>query len=80
MRNEKMRTELSPTQNLTVGCLSGAVESTVNMPVKTYKFCAQEGRALPKSVSGWFRGVGVQAGEFSRHILRSVMALNSHLL
>jgi hypothetical protein len=35
----------------------------VNMPVKTYKFCAQEGRALPKSVAGWFRGVGVQAGE-----------------
>lgn len=35
----------------------------MNMPVKTYKFCAQEGRALPKSVAGWFRGVGVQAGE-----------------
>ena len=49
----EMRTELTPTQNLTVGCLSGAVESTVNMPIKTYKFCAQEGRPFPKSISGW---------------------------
>ncbi|KAL3791900.1 hypothetical protein HJC23_010760 [Cyclotella cryptica] len=53
---------LSPAENLAVGCLSGAVEATVNMPIKTYKFCAQEGRALPTSLPGWFRGVAVQAG------------------
>ena len=63
-----MRTELSPAQNLAVGCLSGAVESTVNMPVKTYKFCMQECRALPTNVSGWFRGVGVQAGKITFYV------------
>jgi solute carrier family 25 2-oxodicarboxylate transporter 21 len=28
----------------------------------TFKFCKQEGRALPTSIGGWYRGVGVQAG------------------
>jgi hypothetical protein len=32
------------------------------MPILTYKFCLQEGRLLPSTVSGWYRGVGLQAG------------------
>jgi solute carrier family 25 (mitochondrial 2-oxodicarboxylate transporter), member 21 len=31
------------------------------MPILTYKFCLQEGRALPKTISGFYRGIGVQA-------------------
>lgn len=31
------------------------------MPILTFKFCKQEGRALPTSIGGWYRGVGVQA-------------------
>ena len=34
----------------------------MQMPILTFKFCKQEGRALPSSVGGWYRGVGVQAG------------------
>jgi len=34
----------------------------LQMPVLTYKFCLQEGRPLPSSISGFYRGVGVQAG------------------
>ena len=32
------------------------------MPILTFKFCKQEGRPMPTSVGGWYRGVGVQAG------------------
>eukprot|EP01082_Thalassiosira_pseudonana_P009294 g8213.t1 g8213 contig29:16378-17262(+) len=54
-------TTLSPTENLAIGCLGGAVESTLQMPIVTYKFCSQEGRAFPKTVGGWYRGVFLQA-------------------
>lgn len=54
--------QLSPVENLMVGSFSGALETCLQMPILTYKFCRQEGRSLPKSVSGWYRGVGVQAG------------------
>lgn len=48
-------------ENLSVGAMGGAVEVCLQMPILTYKFCLQEGRALPTSVAGWYRGVGVQA-------------------
>jgi solute carrier family 25 (mitochondrial 2-oxodicarboxylate transporter), member 21 len=32
------------------------------LAVLTYKFCLQEGRPLPTSIPGWYRGVFVQAG------------------
>ena len=54
--------QLSPVENLMVGSFSGALETCLQMPILTYKFCRQEGRSLPKSISGWYRGVGVQAG------------------
>jgi solute carrier family 25 2-oxodicarboxylate transporter 21 len=58
----KIRTPLSPTENLAVGAFGGALETCLQMPILTYKFCLQEGRLLPSTVSGWYRGVGLQAG------------------
>lgn len=49
-------------ENLAVGSFSGALETCIQMPILTYKFCLQEGRALPTNTAGWFRGVAVQAG------------------
>lgn len=57
-----VRIPLSPLENLSVGAIGGAVETCLQMPILTYKFCAQEGRAFPATVGGWYRGVGVQAG------------------
>ena len=53
---------LTPYENLAVGAVGGALEVSLQMPILTYKFCVQEGRALPKSIGGWYRGVFVQAG------------------
>jgi solute carrier family 25 (mitochondrial 2-oxodicarboxylate transporter), member 21 len=45
-----------------VGAIGGSLETSLQMPILTYKFCLQEGRVMPKSIPGWYRGVGVQAG------------------
>jgi hypothetical protein len=58
---QQPRVPLSPLENLSVGALGGALETCLQMPIITYKFCVQEGRALPRNVSGWYRGVSVQA-------------------
>ena len=58
----RVRAQLSPVENVAVGAFGGALETCLQMPVLTFKFCTQEGRALPTSVAGWYRGVGVQAG------------------
>lgn len=64
MSSEKRKNiALSPLENLSVGAIGGALETCLQMPVLTYKFCLQEGRAVPPAFSsGWYRGVGVQAG------------------
>ena len=54
---------LSPTENLLIGAAGGAVETSFQMPIITYKFCSQEGRAMPSNIARWYRGVFVQAGE-----------------
>lgn len=59
---QPVRAQLSPVENVAVGAFGGALETCLQMPVLTFKFCTQEGRALPTSVAGWYRGVGVQAG------------------
>uniref|UniRef100_A0A7S2AAG0 Mitochondrial carrier protein n=1 Tax=Trieres chinensis TaxID=1514140 RepID=A0A7S2AAG0_TRICV len=56
------RATLSPIENLGVGAFGGALETCLQMPVLTYKFCLQEGRPLPKTFTGWYRGLAVQAG------------------
>eukprot|EP00931_Biecheleriopsis_adriatica_P033896 TRINITY_DN19649_c0_g1_i1.p1 TRINITY_DN19649_c0_g1~~TRINITY_DN19649_c0_g1_i1.p1 ORF type:complete len:300 (+),score=51.90 TRINITY_DN19649_c0_g1_i1:86-985(+) len=58
----KPRALLSESENFLVGIAGGTTETCVLMPVLTWKFCAQEGRPLPRSMSGFYRGVAVQAG------------------
>jgi solute carrier family 25 2-oxodicarboxylate transporter 21 len=59
---DRVRTPLSPMENIGVGALGGALETCLQMPILTYKFCLQEGRPLPLNMVGWYRGVAVQAG------------------
>mmetsp|Transcript_62391 Transcript_62391/g.75086 ORF Transcript_62391/g.75086 Transcript_62391/m.75086 type:complete len:281 (+) Transcript_62391:81-923(+) len=61
-KNGLIRVPLSPFENLAVGAFGGAVETFLQMPLLTYKFCVQEGRALPTTIPAWYRGVAVQAG------------------
>lgn len=56
------RLSLSPVENLIAGAIGGALEISIQMPILTYKLCVQEGRALPTTVEGWYRGVVAQAG------------------
>lgn len=58
----RIRQPLSPIENLAVGSFAGALETCLQMPILTYKFCLQEGRPLPSSPAAWYRGVAVQAG------------------
>jgi solute carrier family 25 2-oxodicarboxylate transporter 21 len=58
----RIRSRLTPFENLAVGALGGAVETTIQMPILTFKFSKQEGRPLPTTFGGWYRGVFVQAG------------------
>jgi hypothetical protein len=60
-QQQQQRIPLTRTENLAVGAVGGALETCLQMPVLTYKFCLQEGRALPTSIPGWYRGVAVQA-------------------
>jgi hypothetical protein len=53
---------LSDVENIGVGMVGGVTETCLLMPVLTAKFCLQEGRPLPTNIGGWYRGVGVQAG------------------
>eukprot|EP00501_MAST-03F_sp_TOSAG23-6_P001328 GSMAST32.ASY1.ANO1.1376.1 assembled CDS len=62
LNNVSSRVSLSPLENLAVGAAGGCLETSLQMPLLTYKFCVQESRALPNTLAGWFRGVGVQAG------------------
>jgi len=60
--SSKPRALLSEPENFAVGIVGGTTETCVLMPVLTWKFCSQEGRPLPRSVGGFYRGVAVQAG------------------
>ena len=56
------RQSLSYNENLGVGVVGGCVETAALMPVLTWKFCLQEGRPLPSTIPGMYRGVAVLAG------------------
>jgi hypothetical protein len=58
----KKRALLSEVENLGVGVVGGTVETVINMPVLTAKFCLQEGRPFPKSFGGFYVGTAMQAG------------------
>ena len=64
--SHNVKATLSPAENLIIGAFGGAVETSVQMPILTWKFCSQEGRAFPTTVGGWYRGVFVQAGKIFR--------------
>ena len=55
------RAPLSDTENLMAGMVGGTLETALQMPLVTYKICVQEGRPLPKTAGGWYRGVVVNA-------------------
>lgn len=62
VENGCYRVALSPVENMVAGAIGGALEISIQMPILTYKLCIQEGRALPTTVGGWYRGVVAQAG------------------
>ena len=59
---QRIRSRLTPFENLAVGAAGGCLETTLQMPILTFKFTKQEGRPMPTSLAGWYRGVFVQAG------------------
>ena len=52
---------LTAGENLAVGAAGGTLETCLLMPLLTWKFTVQEGRALPTKLTHWYRGVVVQA-------------------
>ena len=58
------RASLSGAENAAVGCVGGVVETTVLMPVLTWKICLQEGRPYPR-FPHMYRGLVVQAGSLA---------------
>lgn len=54
------RAFLSPTENMALGIFGGAFETSLQMPLLTWKFSVQQGRALPPFGAAWYRGVGAQ--------------------
>jgi len=57
----KARAQLSPFMNIAVGGCGGMIETYVQMPIITWKYCTQEGRKFPTTVPGWWRGGIVQS-------------------
>jgi len=56
------RAYLSPAENLGVGVVGGCLETSLQMPLLSWKWSIQEGRPLPSSLGGYYRGVFAQAG------------------
>jgi len=60
-KDEKSRAQLSPLMNIAVGGGGGMIETYVQMPIITWKYCTQEGRKFPTTIPGWWRGGIVQS-------------------
>jgi len=58
----RSRAQLSPLENTLVGLGGGMIETYAQMPLITWKYCIQEGRAYPRALSSWFHGGFLQAG------------------
>jgi len=54
------RAALSPLENLLLGAFGGSLETGLQMPLLSWKFSRQEGRPLPTTIAGWYRGVLAQ--------------------
>jgi len=59
---ELTRAYLNPAENVALGIAGGCFETAVHMPLLTWKITSQEGRPLPKTFGGWYRGVFAQCG------------------
>lgn len=62
---KKKPVRLSDTENLLVGAIGGTIETSLQMPLITWKICVQEGRAYPTVLREWYRGVFINAGSLS---------------
>lgn len=69
---------LSESENLLVGVVGGVVEVSALMPIITARFCLQQGRPLPRSFTGLYRGWFVQASNVAP-IVAAQMWLNGVL-
>jgi len=48
---------LTQGENIMLGAFAGIFKTYLLMPLATWKYCQQSGRALPKSIGEWYRGV-----------------------
>ena len=56
--NEK---KLLPYESLFIGSLGGTLETLIQMPLLTYKFCLQNNTKLPSRLSLWYKGAIIQS-------------------
>lgn len=58
---------LSPQESFVIGAFGGALETSLQMPLITWKFFKQSQRPLPPllPLKTWYRGLGAQAGSLA---------------
>jgi len=60
-----VRPTLTEFESLLVGAIGGTIETSIQMPLITWKICVQEGRSFPKNIREWYRGVFINASSLS---------------
>jgi len=72
---------------LMVGAIGGTLETSLQMPLITWKICVQEGRPKPTVLREWYRGVFINAGSlspitafqtFSNSVLQGLITFGTH--
>ena len=63
--DNKPKLRLSEFEAMMVGAIGGTIETSLQMPLITWKICVQEGRAYPTSIREWYRGVFINASSLS---------------
>ena len=53
--------KLLPYESLFIGSLGGTLETLIQMPLLTYKFCLQNNTKLPSRLSLWYKGAIIQS-------------------
>jgi len=61
MADQRSRAQLSLFTNVAVGGCGGVIETYMQMPLITWKYCIQEGRNYPNTIPTWWRGGMVQS-------------------
>lgn len=62
---KKPELRLSEFEALLVGAIGGTIETSLQMPLITWKICVQEGRPYPTVMREWYRGVFINASSLS---------------